>query len=211
MYAAFVLGLAIFVAWFGIPTDRIGLAALATGFLSIGLLGKGWRAWGRMLLDWLPFQAVLLAYDYSRGFASPYSDEQMDAHDYPTQDVHNDLGLPLQVHPPIDFDQWAMRLLGGDLTPTQWLQEHLHPGPVDGIGDPVVRDRGQRRLLLALPRHARHRRGALAARPAGVPALDDVRRHARGRRPDDVRAAAHRPARGWPRRRATSTARRCCG
>ena len=91
---------------FGIPTDRIGLAALATGFLSIGLLGKGWRAWGQMLLDWLPFQAVLLAYDYSRGFASPYSAEQMAARDYPTHDVHNALGLPLQVRPPIVFDQW---------------------------------------------------------------------------------------------------------
>ena len=98
-YAAFVLGLAIFVAWFGIPTDRIGLAALATGFLPIGLLGKGWRAWGRMLLDWLPFQAVLLAYDYSRGFASPYS-RRADGRPPTTRprDVHNDLGLPLQVH-----------------------------------------------------------------------------------------------------------------
>jgi PAP2 superfamily len=136
VYAAFVVCLAIFVAWFGIPTDRIGLAALATGFLSIGLLGLGWRAWGRMLLDWLPFQAVLLAYDYSRGFASPYSDAQMAARDYPTQDVHNALGLPLQVRAPIEFDQWLMRVLGGDNTPTQWLQEHLHPGPVDGTAIP---------------------------------------------------------------------------
>jgi membrane-associated phospholipid phosphatase len=137
VYAAFAIGLALFVVVFGIPTDRIGLAALATGFLSIGLLGKGWRAWGRMLLDWLPFQAVLLAYDYSRGFASPYSDEQMAAHRYPTHDVHNALGLPLQVHLPIDFDQWVMRLLGlGHTTPTQWLQGHLHPGPVDGTAIP---------------------------------------------------------------------------
>jgi membrane-associated phospholipid phosphatase len=137
VYAAFAVGLAIFVVLFGIPTDRIGLAALATGFLSIGLLGKGWRAWGRMLLDWLPFQAVLLAYDYSRGYASPYSDEQMAAHDYPTHGVHNALGLPLQVRLPIDFDQWVMRVIGlGHTTPTQWLQEHLHPGPVDGTAIP---------------------------------------------------------------------------
>ena len=135
-YAAFVLGLAVFVAWFGVPTDRIGLAALATGFLSIGLLGKGWRAWGRMLLDWLPFQAVLLVYDYSRGFATPYSDEQMAARDYPTHDVHNALGLPLQVLPPIDFDQWLADLLTIGTTPTQWLQTHLHPGPVDGTAIP---------------------------------------------------------------------------
>ena len=130
------LGLAIFVAWFGIPTDRLGLAALATGFLSIGLLGKGWRPWGRMLLDWLPFTLVLLVYDYSRGFASPYTDEQMAARDYPTRGVHNDLGLPLQVDAPIDFDQWLAGLLGIGTTPTQWLQTQLHPGPVDGTAIP---------------------------------------------------------------------------
>jgi hypothetical protein len=136
-YAGFAVGLAGFVVLFGIPTDRLGLAALATGFLSIGLLGKGWRAWGRMLLDWLPFQAVLLAYDYSRGFASPYSDAQMAARDYPTHDVHNAFGLPLQVRAPIDFDRWFAGLFGApDTTPTQWLQGHLHPGPVDGSAIP---------------------------------------------------------------------------
>jgi hypothetical protein len=136
-YAAFALGLSGFVAWFGIPTDRLGLAALATGFLSIGLLGRGWAPWRRMLLDWVPFQLVLLAYDYSRGFASPYSAEQMAARDYPTRDVHNALGLPLQVDAPIDFDTWLARLVGlGDTIPTQWLQEHLHPGPVDGTAIP---------------------------------------------------------------------------
>ena len=136
-YAAFALGLALFVAGFGVPTDRLGLAALATGFLSIGLLGRGWAAWRQMMLDWLPFQAVLLAYDFSRGVASPYTVEQMAARDYPTQDVHNDLGLPLQVYPPIDFDRWLAELLGmGSTTPTQWLQVHLHPGPVDGTAIP---------------------------------------------------------------------------
>jgi hypothetical protein len=140
-YAAFAVGLAVFVVWFGIPTDRLGLAALATGFLSIGLLGKGWAAWRRMLLDWVPFTLVLLAYDYSRGFASPYSDEQMAARDYPTRGVHNALGLPLQVDAPIDFDQWLARLAGltgglGDTTPTQWLQTQLHPEPVDGTAIP---------------------------------------------------------------------------
>ncbi len=131
-YAAFALGLTIFVVWFGIPTDRIGLAALATGFLSIGLLGKGWAAWRRMMLDWLPFQAVLLAYDYSRGFAAPYTDAQLDAHVYPTHDVYNDLGLPLQVQMPTVLDHW----LAGGSTPTQWLQAALHPGPVDGTAIP---------------------------------------------------------------------------
>jgi hypothetical protein len=136
-YAAFALGLLVFVAWLGVPTDRLGLAALATGFLSIGLLGRGWAAWRRMMLDWVPFQLVLLGYDASRAFASPYTDEQIAARDYPTQGVHNDLGLPLQVYPPIDFDLWLAGLLGlGSTTPTQWLQAHLHPGPVDGTAIP---------------------------------------------------------------------------
>ena len=137
VYAAFAVGLVVFVVWFGIPTDRLGLAALATGFLSIGLLGRGWAAWRRMVLDWVPFQLVLLTYDYSRGFASPYSAGQMAARDYPTRGVHNDLGLPLQVDLPIDFDQWLARALSlGDTTPTQWLQGHLHAGPVDGTAIP---------------------------------------------------------------------------
>jgi membrane-associated phospholipid phosphatase len=105
--------------------------------LSIGLLGRGWAAWRRMMLDWVPFQLVLLTYDYSRGFASPYTDEQMAARVYPTRGVHNDLGLPLQVDPPIAFDQWLAGLLWlGDTTPTQWLQTHLHPGPADGTAIP---------------------------------------------------------------------------
>jgi len=135
-YGSFVLGLAVFVAWFGIPTDRLGLAALATGFLSIGLLGRGWAAWRQMVLDWVPFQLVLLAYDYSRGFASPYTEAQMADRDYPTRGVHNDLGLPLQVDVPIDFDRWLAGLFSVGTTPTQWLQTHLHPGPLDGTAIP---------------------------------------------------------------------------
>ena len=123
-YAAFVIGLVGFVWFAGIPTDRLGLAALAIGFLSIGLLGRGWKAWFGLLRDWLPFTAVLLVYDYSRGFASPYSEAQRQAGSYPTEDVHNALGLPLQVRFPIVVDQW----LAGGTTPTQWLQAHLHAG-----------------------------------------------------------------------------------
>jgi membrane-associated phospholipid phosphatase len=121
-YAAFAIGLVGFVWFAGIPTDRLGLAALAIGFLSIGLLGHGWKAWFGLLRDWLPFTAVLLVYDYSRGFASPYSAAQRQAGSYPTEDVHNALGLPLQVRFPIVVDQW----LAGGTTPTQWLQAHLH-------------------------------------------------------------------------------------
>ena len=209
-YAAFVLGLAVFVAWFGVPTDRIGLAALATGFLSIGLLGKGWRAWGRMLLDWLPFQAVLLVYDYSRGFATPYSDEQMAARDYPTHDVHNALGLPLQVRAPIDFDQWLADLLTIGTTPTQWLQTHLHPGPVDGTAIPWF-------AVLVSAVYCSHY--LVTPVTAVVLWLRDrastgsgCRWSSPSRSPAWRRTCCCRPRpRGWPRPRATSTVRRCCG
>ena len=97
----------------------------------------GWAAWWQMMVDWLPFQAVLVAYDYSRGYASPYSDAQVHAKTYPITDVQNDLGLPLHVHFPIVFDQWLGRLLGGDgMMPTTWVQEHFHPGtsiPLIGV------------------------------------------------------------------------------
>ena len=57
---------------------------------------------------------MLLAYDYSRGFASPYSDAQV-AGARPTRSTTSTttLGLPLHVHFPIAFDQWFGRLFGG--------------------------------------------------------------------------------------------------
>src|SRR5690348_12631065 len=96
-----VVGLAVFVRLQGVPTDRLGIAGLIIGFLTILQLGNGWAAWFRMLRDWVPFQAVLLAYDYSRGFASPYTDAQVHAGTYAIHGVHNALGFPLQVAFPI--------------------------------------------------------------------------------------------------------------
>jgi len=128
-FAAYAVGLLVFIELVGIPTDRLGIYGGILVFLSISVLGHGWAAWWQMMFDWLPFQAVLLAYDYSRGFASPYSDEQVVAKTYPIDDVHNDLGLPLHVQFPIDFDQWFGRFFGGaGLMPTTWVQEHFHPG-----------------------------------------------------------------------------------
>ena len=122
-FAAYALGLALFVRLQGVPTDRLGIYAGILVFLSIFTLGRGWAAWSQMMVDWLPFQAVLLVYDYSRGFASPYSSYQVEQHLYPITDVSNRLGLPLHVMFPIKVDQW----LGFGTMPTTWVQETFHP------------------------------------------------------------------------------------
>jgi membrane-associated phospholipid phosphatase len=126
--ALYVVGCGLFLQLQGIPTDRLGLALAITLLLSISVLGRGWGAWWQMLRDWLPFEAVLLAYDYSRGFASPYTAKQVELQRYPVVDVHNALGLPLHVRAPIRADLWIGEHLGLGGMPTTWVQEHLHPG-----------------------------------------------------------------------------------
>jgi membrane-associated phospholipid phosphatase len=127
--AVYLAGLALFVWRAGIPTDRLGIYGGILVFLSIMVLGRGWAAWWRMMRDWLPFEAVLIAYDYSRGYAAPYDAQQLKDHVFAIHGVSNDLGLPLHVMFPIRFDQWFGRLFGGDgVMPTTWVQEHFHPG-----------------------------------------------------------------------------------
>ena len=124
---AYLAGLAMFVALWGIPTDRLGIYGAILLFLTVAVLGRGWQAWWQMMVDWLPFQAVLLAYDYSRGFASPYSAAQEKAKVVPIADVHNGLGIPLHVSFPIRADLWLGQHLGiGAEMPTTWVQEHFH-------------------------------------------------------------------------------------
>jgi hypothetical protein len=99
--------------------------------LTIDVLGRGWRAWWQMMLDWLPFQAVLLAYDYSRGFASPYSDGPGEGQatrsststttSAPAARLVPDPRRPLGSG---SASAWAEM-------PTTWVQEHLPPGRVD--------------------------------------------------------------------------------
>jgi membrane-associated phospholipid phosphatase len=129
--AGYVVGCALFVSDQGIPTDRIGIALAILVLLSIAVLVRGWATWWQMMRDWVPFEAVLLLYDYSRGFAAPYSAAQVAARQYPIVDVHNSLGLPLHVMFPIRVDQWIGQHLGMGGMPTTWIQEQLHPGPVD--------------------------------------------------------------------------------
>jgi membrane-associated phospholipid phosphatase len=70
------LGLAVYavaLGWYlgeeGFPLDRyaqilwIGLGMVAAQ------VGRHWRSWRRMLLDWVPFFAALVVYDHTRGVA----------------------------------------------------------------------------------------------------------------------------------------------
>jgi len=87
----------------GVPFDRQGLLAwIATGLLAFSI---GRRPLWTVVVDWLPFAAFLIVYDYARGMAEG-------------------LGLPVLWEQPVDVD----RFLTGGTVPTVWLQEHLKLG-----------------------------------------------------------------------------------
>ena len=44
-FAAYALGLLVFVELVGVPTDRLGIYAGILVFLTIATLGRGWAAW----------------------------------------------------------------------------------------------------------------------------------------------------------------------
>jgi hypothetical protein len=84
----------------GIPFDREGLLLwLGTGLAAASL---GRRSVGQVVVDFLPFALVLIAYDYLRG--ASYK-----------------LGMPTWWYPQIRVDRWLC--FGHE--PTVWLQEHL--------------------------------------------------------------------------------------
>jgi membrane-associated phospholipid phosphatase len=105
--AAYLVALALAIAFRGLPTARdalflwilLGLvaASLTTGHLRVRSL----------ILEWLPFGAILFAYDLLRGSA----DSIFAAH----------------VEPQLRADE----LMFGGTAPTVWLQQHLWHGPGD--------------------------------------------------------------------------------
>ncbi|CCG04064.1 phosphatase PAP2 family protein [Blastococcus saxobsidens] len=86
----------------GLPTDRVVLLGWVLAGLAVSAATQGRRRVVRLLADWLPLAAVLLAYDASRGLA-------------------DGLGMPVHVRELADADRW----LGGGVLPTVWLQEHV--------------------------------------------------------------------------------------
>ncbi len=84
----------------GVPFDREGqLLWIVCGLVAATI---GTRAPWTVIIDWLPFAAVLVAYDFARGAA-------------------DSLGMPTWWSPQIIVD----RALFGGIEPTVWLQEHL--------------------------------------------------------------------------------------
>jgi hypothetical protein len=87
----------------GVPLDRQGvLVWVASGLLAMSI---GRRPLWTVAVDWLPFAAVLIIYDYTRGFA-------------------DSLDMPVLWRQPGDVD----RFLFGGTVPTVWLQDHLKLG-----------------------------------------------------------------------------------
>ncbi len=85
----------------GLPTDRVVLLGWVIAGLAVFAVTEGVRRIGRLLADWLPLAAVLLAYDASRGLA-------------------DGLGATVHVTEPAAADRW----LAGGALPTVVLQEH---------------------------------------------------------------------------------------
>jgi hypothetical protein len=100
LYALTLLGIVLAV---GVPTGRQTIAVLIVIGLAITRLGQGWRRLYQVLVDWLPFTLVLMAYDKTRAVADA-------------------IGLPLHE---ADVVGWERGLFGGTV-PTVWLQQHFY-------------------------------------------------------------------------------------
>ena len=85
----------------GLPTDRVVLLGWVIAGVAVFAVTDGVRRVGRLLADWLPLAAVLLAYDASRGLA-------------------DGLGATVHVTEPAAADRW----LAGGALPTVVLQQH---------------------------------------------------------------------------------------
>ena len=87
----------------GVPTERGVLALIIIVGLSLTSIGRGWRASVQVVIDWLPFTAVLLLYDQTRGIA-------------------DGLGIGLHERDVLDAEKW----LFGGTEPTLWLQQQMY-------------------------------------------------------------------------------------
>jgi PAP2 superfamily len=86
----------------GLPTDRVVLLGWVVAGLAVQAVVDGWRRLLRLLADWLPLAAVLVAYDATRGMADGF-------------------GIPVHVADVAAADRW----LGAGVLPTVWLQAHV--------------------------------------------------------------------------------------
>ncbi|MDT7605805.1 MAG: hypothetical protein QOG96_308 [Pseudonocardiales bacterium] len=105
--AGYAVAFAVSAVVDGVPLFRMSVVLWTLGAFGVYCIGRGWRLFGRALLDWVPFCAVMICYDLSRGAADKF-------------------GQPVHVTWPAAADQ---RLFG--TVPTVWLQHRFHsPGVV---------------------------------------------------------------------------------
>jgi membrane-associated phospholipid phosphatase len=97
-----------YVALEGVPLSRDMLLLWVAGALLAFSITDPRRFTRGLLLDWVPFAAILFLYDLLRGYA-------------------DGLLAPAHELPQLQADQW----LFGGTAPTVWLQEHLW----QGVGD----------------------------------------------------------------------------
>lgn len=102
-YAVYFAALLVTVVKWGVPTGRPLLATIIIIGLLLTRIGHSWRNSAQVVLDWLPFTAVLLLYDHTRGVADA-------------------LGISLHEKDVLDAEKW----LFGGVEPTVWLQQHLY-------------------------------------------------------------------------------------
>lgn len=86
-----------------VPVDRERVILIIVGALVVTNVGRPWRDVARVLFDWLPFTAVLFAYDLTRGLA-------------------HRIGRPVAYTPQISVEKF---LFFGKV-PTVVLQEHFY-------------------------------------------------------------------------------------
>jgi len=97
--AAWLAGMAYWIHRVGLTFDRNTLLIyVCTGLFAASIGRRGVLS---VLRDWLPFAAVLVVYDLTRGAADA-------------------LGRPTEWHLQLDVDRWLFRV-----EPTVWLQSHL--------------------------------------------------------------------------------------
>lgn len=102
-YGVYVAVLVWVIINYGVPTGRAALAVIIMSGLALTSIGRRWRDTARVVIDWLPFTAVLLLYDQTRGVADK-------------------LGIALHEADIVRWEKWCF----GGTEPTIWLQQHLY-------------------------------------------------------------------------------------
>lgn len=102
-YAAYCGVLVAVVSRYSVPTGRLSVAVIVVTGLVLSTIGRGWRQTALVARDWLPFTAVLVAYDQTRGLADA-------------------LGMRLHETDVLRAERW----LFGGVEPTAWLQDRFY-------------------------------------------------------------------------------------